>query len=172
VNDLLQYLAANDEYIGWAVWAAGPCKLIPTSQFYVAAHPYALQSGAPTRPAVAQTRAASSQARLTTSEGPSKRLLSLLFVNALTRNIFSSAFETVWPNSIRPNIPLDSENPILHLFKAIFLTMCCLSFIARSAEEERCLEHLISVFVTELPHYEHRSLSLLYENSIDCFPTF
>jgi len=29
INEMLQYLADNDVYIGWAAWAAGPCKLEP-----------------------------------------------------------------------------------------------------------------------------------------------
>lgn len=26
LNEMLEYLAANEEYIGWTVWAAGPSK--------------------------------------------------------------------------------------------------------------------------------------------------
>jgi hypothetical protein len=28
VSELLNYLAANDVYIGWSIWAAGPSKSV------------------------------------------------------------------------------------------------------------------------------------------------
>ncbi|KAJ7763175.1 endoglucanase 1 [Mycena maculata] len=69
IDDLVQYLAANDEWIGWSIWAAGPLW-------------------GPNSPCC----------------GPDTGSLEPGQVNDLGQ---PDAFYTVWPNSIRPNIPTD-----------------------------------------------------------------
>ncbi|KAK7453472.1 hypothetical protein VKT23_011748 [Stygiomarasmius scandens] len=69
INEMLQYLADNDVYIGWAAWAAGP--FWGTFSSCCGEETGSLEPG-----------------NTNESGGP-------------------NAFETVWPNAIKPNIPVD-----------------------------------------------------------------
>jgi len=67
IDDLLKYMAANDVYIGWAIWAAGP--LWGTNS-----------------PCCGPTTGSLEPGMTNVNGGP-------------------NAFDTVWVNAVRPNIP-------------------------------------------------------------------
>jgi hypothetical protein len=84
VDDLVKYMAANDEWIGWAIWAAGP--------FWGTFSPCCGPDTGSLEPG-----------NLNDMGGPKYAVN--IFMRHMLDSTGYSAFSTVWAASIRPNIP-------------------------------------------------------------------